>query len=196
VLYIGDILTRFQTLNPKVSMELVLTDRVVNPMDEGFDLALAAFDTTFSGVVDIQLCPLRRYLCAAPQYIAARGSPQHPRELADHDTLSFLPTGPIWSFTGPAGPSTVEIRPRMSANDGQVLLAAARAGNGIALLSEYLVAHALKTGELVPVLNTYSPPELWVKALIPEARMPVARIHALVEFLKSAFSPQPPWALS
>jgi DNA-binding transcriptional LysR family regulator len=67
VLYIGHILTRFQTFHPKVGIELVLTDRVVNPSDERFDLAIAAFNATFSNVVDGPLCPLRRQLCAAPE---------------------------------------------------------------------------------------------------------------------------------
>ena len=196
VLYIADMLVRFQNLYPKVSMEVVLTDRVLNPLDEGFDLVIAAFDATFSGVLDVPLCPLRRQLCAAPDYLARRGAPQHPRDLVQHDTLNFAPTGPIWSFIGPQGAITVEVRPRMSANDGQLLLAAARAGNGIALLSEYLVMPALKAGELANVLKEYPSPELWVKALIPETRMQVARIRALSEFLRESFSPSPPWAQS
>ena len=194
-LYIGEILTRFQTSHQKLSIELMLTDRVVNPSDEGFDLAIAAFNATFSGVVDVSLCPLHRQLCATPEYLERWGTPQHPRDLLQHDTISFAPTGPIWSFTGPAGPATIEVAPRLSANDGQVLLRAARAGNGIALLSEYLILPSLRAGELVTVLPDYFPPEIWVKILIPEARMRIARVHALAEFLKKAFSPSPPWTL-
>jgi len=194
VLYLAGILTRFQTLNPRLSMEVVLADRALNPADEGFDLAIAAFDAAFSAVVDVPLCPLPRMLCAAPNYLAGRQQPRHPRDLIEHDTLSFAPTGSIWSFNGPQGPATVEVRPRLSVNDGQVLLGSALAGNGIALLSEYLIAPALRSGDLVLVLESYRPPELWVKALVPEARMPVARISALVEYLKQAFSPGPPWS--
>jgi len=194
VLYLADILTRFQAQNPKLSMEIVLADRVVNPADEGFDVAIAAFEAAFNDVIDIPLCPLRPRLCASPDYVARRGAPAHPRDLIAHDTLNFAPTGPIWSFNGPQGPTTVEINPRVSANDGQVLLRAALAGNGIALLSEYLAAPRLATGELVSVLESYQPPERWVKMLIPEARMQVARVSALAQFLKEAFSPAPPWA--
>jgi DNA-binding transcriptional LysR family regulator len=194
VLYLADILARFQALNPKLSMDIVLADRAVNPADEGFDLAIAAFDAAFSDVVDIPLCPLRPMLCASPDYVARRGAPAHPRDLIAHDTLNFAPTGSIWTFNGPQGPTTIEINPRISANDGQVLLRAALAGNGIALLSEYLTAPRLLTGELVRVLKSYQPPERWVKMLIPAARMQVARIGALAQFLKDAFSPFPPWA--
>ena len=192
-LYIGGMLTRFQTLHPKVAIDLVLTDRVVNPLDERFDLAIAAFNATFSGVVDVPLCPLRRQLCATPEYLARRGKPQHPRDLLEHDTICFSPTGPIWSFSGPGGPSTIEVNPRISANDGQVLLSAAQAGNGIALLSEYLILQSLRSGELVTVLMDFSPPEIWVKMLIPEARRKITRVHALAEFLKGEFAPLPPW---
>jgi DNA-binding transcriptional LysR family regulator len=194
VLYLADILARFQAQNPKLSMEIVLADRAVNPADEGFDLAVAAFDAAFSDVVDIPLCPLRPMLCASPDYVARRGAPAHPRDLIAHDMLNFAPTGSIWSFNSPQGSTTVEISPRFSANDGQVLLRAALAGNGIALLSEYLTAPRLAAGELVPVLESYQPPERWVKMLIPEARMQLARISALAQFLKDAFSPSPPWA--
>lgn len=193
VLYLADVLTRFQALNPKLSLEIVLADRAVNPAEEGFDVAIAAFDVAFSEVIDIPLCPLRPMLCASPSYVARRGAPAHPRDLIEHDTLNFAPTGAIWSFSGTQGPTTVEINPRISANDGQVLLRAALAGHGIALLSEYLTAPRLAAGELVTVLKTYQPPERWVRILIPERRMPVARIGALVQFLQDAFSPAPPW---
>jgi len=192
-LYLGRTLTRFQTLHPKVFIELVLTDRVVNPSDERFDIAIAAFNATFNNVVDVRLCPLRRQLCAAPEYLSARGMPEHPRDLLEHDTICFSPTGSIWSFTGPGGPATIEINPRISANDGQVLLRAAQAGNGIALLSEYLILPSLRSGKLVTVLADFAPPEIWVKMLIPEARTNIARIRALVEFLKEEFTPSPPW---
>ena len=194
VLYLADILARFQALHPKLRTDIVLADRAVNPADEGFDVAIAAFDAAFSDVVDIPLCPLRPMLCASPGYVARRGAPAHPRDLIAHETLNFAPTGSVWSFNGPQGPTTVEINPRISANDGQVLLRAALAGNGIALLSEYLTAPKLAAGELVAVLDSYQPPERWVKMLIPEARMQVARIRALAQFVEDAFSPSPPWA--
>ncbi|HWK45200.1 MAG TPA: LysR family transcriptional regulator [Stellaceae bacterium] len=191
-LYLGEMLGRFQNHHPKVAMDVVLTDRALNPADEGFDIAISVFGAAFSGVVDVPLCPLQRIVCASPAYLAARGTPSHPRDLSKHDTLNFRPTGDVWVFNSAQGPVTVEVRPRMSANDGQVLLAAARAGNGIALLSSYIVLPALRSGALVPVLETFSPPEIWIKALIPENRMPVARIRALVDFLAANFAP-PPW---
>jgi len=192
VLYLGDVLARFQVRHPRIGMEIVLTDRALNPADEGFDIAISVFGASYGGVVDVPLCPVRRTLCAAPAYLAARGTPRHPRELAAHDTLNFHPVGDVWLFDSAQGPVSVAIHPRLSANDGQVLLAAARAGSGIALLSNYIARPALRRGELVPVLPPFTVPEIWMKALVPETRRHVARVQALVDVLIAAFS-TPPW---
>ena len=173
-------------------MDIVLTDGAINPAEEGFDVVISAFGTSYGGVADVPLCPVRRILCAAPAYLAARGAPAHPRDLAAHDTLNFRPTGEVWMFGSAQGPVSVTIQPRLSANDGQILLAAARAGNGIALLSDYLAVPALRSGDLLAVLADFTVPQLWIKALVPENRRHVARVRALVEALTAAFSP-PPW---
>jgi len=192
VLYVGDMLATFQRRHPKVALEIVLTDRPLNPAEEGFDLALSVFGNTYGGVVDVPLCPMQRTLCAAPAYLARRGTPHHPRDLATHDTLNFHPTGDVWMFESAKGPVSIAIHPHLSANDGQVLLAAARAGNGIALLSNYVAGPALRSGELVPVLPSFTLPDIWIKALVPESRQHVARVRALVDTLVASFAP-PPW---
>ncbi len=192
VLYLADILAGFQRRHPKIALDIVLTDRALNPAEEGFDLAITVFGAAYGGVIDVPLCPIGRTICAAPAYLAARGTPAHPRDLVFHDTLNFHPTGEVWSFQSPQGPASVALHSRLSANDGQVLLAAARAGNGIALLSNYIAADALRRGDLVPVLGSFSVPEIWMKLLIPQTRRHVARVQALVEVIAAAFSP-PPW---
>lgn len=193
ILYLADILARFQRLHPKISLDVTLADRAVNPVDEGFDVVVGAFGASFTQVVDLPLCPLRRMLCASPAYLDRRGSPSHPRDLPQHDTLSFQPTGHVWSFNTPQGPVLVEVGPKVSSNDGQVLLANARAGNGIALLSEYVASPSLRDGTLVAVLRDYPLPELWLKILVPDSRLRVSRVRALVDFLKASFAPSLPW---
>jgi DNA-binding transcriptional LysR family regulator len=195
ILYLGGMLASFQRLHPKIVLDIVLTDRPVNPIEEGFDLALTVFGTSFTGVTDVPLCSVRRLLCATPGYLAARGAPVHPRDLAAHDTLSFGPTGYTWVFSGPQGQVLVEVSPRLSANDGQLLLAGARAGNGIALLSEYVVLPLLQSGEMVSILEEYPVPDVWLKALVPNGRMQIGRIQALVRFLRDSFLPKPPWSV-
>lgn len=97
-------------------------------------------------------------------------------------------------FSGPQGQVLVDVSPKLTANDGQLLLAGARAGNGIALFSEYIALPSLGTGELVTVLEDFPVPDIWLKALVPNSRMQIGRIQALLNFLTENFVPIPPWS--
>jgi DNA-binding transcriptional LysR family regulator len=186
---LADVFSAFQSRNPRLKLEIVLIDRPVDPVTEGFDIAIGAFPHSFGGVVDEPLCPLKRLLCASPTYLGTRGAPRHPRDLVDHSCLSFLPTGPEWIFDGPRGRITVQVRPLMSSNEGHVLLKSAIAGNGITLISHYLADDALRSGTLQAVLPDFPIPELWVKASIPERRINAAAVQALLRQLKESLSP-------
>jgi DNA-binding transcriptional LysR family regulator len=186
---LADIFSTFQTRNPRLKLEIVLIDRPVDPVTEGFDIAIGAFPHSFGGVIDEALCRLPRLLCASPDYLRAHGSPAHPRDLVDHRCLSFLPTGPEWIFDGPRGRISVQVRPLLSSNEGHVLARSAIAGNGIALISHYLVDDALRSGALQPVLPDFPVPELWIKAAVPERRINAAAVQALLKLLKSSLAP-------
>ncbi len=196
MMYFGNILAKFQSDYPSITLEVILTDRVLNPLDEGFDIAIAAFGSSYSGVADITLCPLSRTLCASPDYLSKNSACLHPRDLQNHSTLSFQPTGNTWSFEGDEGPVQVSITPKMSANEGKVLLASALAGNGIALLSDYLALPAIRSGELVPVMVAYKPVEIWLKALVPTTRLHISRVVRLLEAFQDEFTSEPPWLRS
>ena len=189
IAHLADVFSAFQTQNPRLKLEIVLIDRPVDPVTEGFDIAIGAFPHSFGGVVDEPLCRLKRLLCASPGYLKAHGVPKHPRELVDHRCLSFLPTGPEWPFDGPRGRITVQVRPLLNSNEGHVLVKSAIAGNGIAFISHYLAADALRDGMLQVVLPEFPIPELWVKATIPERRANAASIQALLRALKQTLSP-------
>jgi DNA-binding transcriptional LysR family regulator len=186
---LADVFSAFQTQNPKLKLEIVLIDRPVDPVTEGFDIAIGAFPHSFGGVVDEPLCRLKRLLCASPAYLEMHGTPRHPRDLVDHRCLSFLPTGPDWIFDGPRGRITVQVRPLLSSNEGHVLVKSAIAGNGIAFISHYLAEEALRRGALQVVLPDFPIPELWVKATIPERRVKAAAVQALLRELKSSLLP-------
>ncbi|WP_159006787.1 LysR family transcriptional regulator [Bradyrhizobium sp. S69] len=186
---LADVFSAFQTQNPKLKLEIVLIDRPVDPVTEGFDIAIGAFPHSFGGVVDEPLCRLKRLLCASPAYLEMHGTPRHPRDLVDHRCLSFLPTGPDWIFDGPRGRITVQVRPLLSSNEGHVLVKSAIAGNGIAFISHYLAEEALRRGTLQIVLPDFPIPELWVKATIPERRVKAAAVQALLRELKSSLLP-------
>lgn len=186
---LADVFSAFQTQNPRLKLEIVLIDRPVDPVTEGFDIAIGAFPHSFGGVVDEPLCQLKRLLCASPAYLKAHGMPRHPRDLVDHQCLSFLPTGSEWMFDGPRGRISIQVRPLLSSNEGHVLVKSAIAGNGIAFISHYLADEALRLGTLQVVLPDFPIPELWVKATVPERRVNAAAVQALLRQLKSSLSP-------
>ncbi|MDB5851377.1 MAG: LysR family transcriptional regulator [Rhodoferax sp.] len=193
VLHIGDLLHGFQRQYPLVSLEVMALDRAVNPVDEGFDLALTLMPHSYGGVVEEALCTIPRMICASPDYLARHGTPRHPRELAQHAILSFLPTGSTWEFNSGTGVVRVQLHPRLVSNEAQLLYAAALAGNGIAVLGAYLAAGAIADGRLQPLLVDYPMADLWMKALIPESRVQVERVQALLAWLRKALQPVPPW---
>jgi DNA-binding transcriptional LysR family regulator len=192
-LYVGDTLARFQAANPGIVMELMLIDRSVNPIEEGFDVALGALPASYANVVDIPLCPYHRVLCAAPDYVAANGAPAHPSELVEHDCLTFLPVGVLWSFESESGPISVEVHSKFSVNDSGVLLASAREGNGLAVVPRFLAEGDLASGRLVALLEDFPMTPLWFKAMVPRNKLNKPAVQAVLDFLKAEYEPVPPW---
>ncbi len=191
-LYLSDILYGFLRSQPKISMDIVLADRSVNPLEEGFDLALGARPELYGGVQDIALCPLKRYLCASPAYLARRGTPQHVSELPDHDCVVFATTGPRWEFLSQQGLIGIDVRPKLRSNDGGAICDAAIAGSGIAVLTDYLAGPAIRSGELVEILPDFQLPDIWLKALVPGTRMALPRVRMLLDWLKQHLEQLPP----
>ena len=195
IAFMAEGLAKFQRQYPRVSLDVVLLERptAVNPSEEGFDVSISGAPGSFPGVVDEPICPLNKCVCGAPAYLQQRGTPQHPRELAQHDCLLFTPLGRTWFFESATGPVSVDVRPKLTANDQFVLTAAALRSNGIAVLPSYAVAAALRAGTLVRVLHRFSVPMVWMKATVPEARAGAPHVRSLVAFLKARYAPVPPW---
>jgi DNA-binding transcriptional LysR family regulator len=185
-LVLADALNSFLRQHEHITVELALVDRSVNPAEEGFDLAISGHAaSSYEGVIDVPLYPFEQVLCASPEYLARRGTPRHPHDLEDHDGLFFKPLGTAWRF-GEQGQQSVEVRPRLIANDNVTLRAAALAGNGIAMLPRYVSGAALKAGTLVPLLPGYALPKSWFRAHVTQHRAKLARIATLIEWLKGA----------
>lgn len=194
ILNFGAILNAYQIAHPGVSMEIALIDRSVNPIEEGFDIAIGAMPASYPNVVDEPLSPYPRLLCASPAYLAERGEPTHPVDLIDHDCLTFLTTGSTWAFESPRGLISVEVRPRFTANDSQVLHDAACRGLGVAIMARYVARPSIESGTLTALLADYPVPEMWLKALVPVNRMKKAGVQSLLRWIKDRMQPLPPWA--
>ena len=183
----------FQAEFKKIRLEVVLLDRAVDPILEGFDVSIGAHSShSLVGVVERPLCPLPRLLCASPDYIARRGVPKSPRDLVKHDCLSFIPTGNEWTFSGSHGPIIVNVTPRLTSNDGQMLTSAAANGGGVAILSRYLAADKIQSRQLVPLLKNFPISDLWIKAVSPQRRAATPAVVALIERLEAFLSANSP----
>jgi DNA-binding transcriptional LysR family regulator len=192
-LFLGPIFCDFHAQNPGLTLDIVLLDRSVNPLEEGFDLVVGALPASYPNVVDVPLCSYRIVLCAAKSYLDAKGVPEHPTELIEHDCLTSVLMGTTWVFEHAPSMVSVEVRSKLHANDTRVLREAAQRGIGIAVLPHFLVADDLRNGTLLELLPDYPIPLFFLKALVPRIKLNKPAVHELVEYLKTRMHPVPPW---
>jgi DNA-binding transcriptional LysR family regulator len=192
-MYLGPILCDFHAQNPALTMDIVLLDRTVNPIEEGFDLTVGALPATYPNVADTPLCPYRLLLCASPSYVDARGKPDHPTELTEHDCITSVLMGNTWIFEQPPSTASVEVRSKLHANDTRVLREAALRGIGIAVLPEFLVVEDLRKNSLVELLPETPIQSYWLKASVPRIKLAKPGVTELVNYLKARMHPTPPW---
>lgn len=185
----------FLAMHPRLTLDVHLADRLVDLVDEGFDLAVRIARLPDSSLVSRKLAATRLVLCAAPSYLRRRGTPQHPDDLAAHDVIgySLLSTPGQWMLQGPDGPVTVKIKPRLWTNNGDTSVAAAVRGAGIDLQPTFLIADELADGRLVQVLPAWQAVELGIYAVYPSRKFVLPKVRALVNFLAGAFA-DAPWS--
>ena len=181
---LGPLINEFLAHNPRITIEIALVDRSTNPVEGGFDLAISGRLASYEGVVDLPLRPVQPTLCASPHYMAAHAEIEHPRDLANHACLVFSATGSDWHFQSARGVISVEVHARLQADDNMTLLDATLRSLGVSILPNYVVKEHLRTGALVASLPKFPPQENWFKAYVPRRRMKVARVQALIEWLK------------
>lgn len=182
---LGPLLNEFLSDHPRITLEMALVDRSTNPAEEGFDLAISGRLASYEGVVDMPLRPVQPTLCATPQYLAEHPEIEHPRDLSNHSCLVFSATGSDWHFQSARGVISVEVQSRLLADDNMTLLDGTLRSLGVAILPSYVVEEHLQQGTLVAVLPKYPPQENWFKAYVPRRRMQVARVQALIEWLRN-----------
>jgi len=191
-LYLGKLFSEFQAANPRVTLEIRLLDRSVNPLEEGIDLVFGAQPTSYPHVVDVPLCLYPQVCCCSRAYLRGRSQPSHPQDLVDHECLTTVLLASTWQFEHPDAPVSVDVQSRFHANDGRVVLEAVRSGLGIAILPRYLVDEELRTGQFVAVLDEFPVARVWLKAMVPRMKMVKPAVRELVSLLKLRMQP-PPW---
>jgi DNA-binding transcriptional LysR family regulator len=196
-LQLGPALAAFMEKFPELQIQLTLSDEQVDAVQEGFDITLRIAELAASSLIARRLLGVPRAFCAAPAYIARRGAPTHPRDLKEHDCLTygFLATGNQWKLIGPDGEHWVSVPWRLCANNAEVLEQAARDGRGIALLPRFIAGAALDAGDLVPVLENYRAPDIALYAIYPPTRHLSSKVRLFIDFLVGRFSDRT-WAAS
>lgn len=175
--------------HPEVTLDLSLTNRTVDLVEEGFDVAFRTGDLADSALQSRRLRPLRLVLCAAPDYLRTAGTPSTPEELRDHECLLFSHTSmrKEWLFDGPQGTMQIAIKGRFSTDSGEALRAAAVAGMGLILQPEELVREDIKGGRLVPLLSNFRSPDRQLHMLYPPDRQMTPRLRSFLDFAVRKF---------
>jgi DNA-binding transcriptional LysR family regulator len=151
-------IVKFMKIYPDVTVELTLSDRMVDLVEDGIDAAIRVGTLTDSTMMSRSLSPYKAIICAAPDYLGERGTPVHPGDLVDHDCLSYpgWRDGQRWSFSGPEGEIHVDVKSRLQINNGFGIRYAALAGAGIVMTRAELVAEDIAQGRLRPLLSDYT----------------------------------------
>ncbi len=197
-LHMADIVAGFMGKYPELHIELALSDRFVDPLEEGFDVSLRISEPrVFTSLVTRELTSARRVLCASPAYLQAHGEPVTPADLKQHRCLhyGYQESGVQWRLHGPEGEVSVGISCAMWSNNGEVLAAAARRDQGIALLPTFIVGAALQAGELRTLMCDYEPTPLTLCALYPRHRHLSSKVRLFVDELSDTIGERPYWDL-
>ncbi len=190
-LFLGNAIADFIAANAGLHVQLTLTDRFIDPVEEGADVTIRIASLENSSLIARKLANVRRCLCASSDYLSRHPEPRSPQELGGHDCLYYGhgATGYRWPLRGPDGQEvTVPIQAKLCANNGEIIAQAAAKGLGIAALPEFLVDSALKSGALKIVLPGWRPPGIAIYALYTPNRYLAAKVRLFIDFLAERFS--------
>jgi DNA-binding transcriptional LysR family regulator len=194
--YIAPLMPEFCKRYPELQLEFNFSDRTIDLVEEGIDMALRITAELKTSLVARKLAPAGVVCCAAPDYLARYGTPQTPDDLRTHNcmTYSYAPSVNSWMFLRDGKEVSVQVKGRLRANNGDMNRLAAIDGMGVIMLPAFMVCDELRRRSLVPILVDYQLPDLAVYAVyLPGARR-AARIKAMVEFLWDALGKgNPPW---
>lgn len=194
-LYLAPAVAEFMGRHPNLKIELTLTDRLIDPIEEGADVTVRIAELTDSSLIARKLAPAWRAFVASPAYVASHGQPMEPDDLTRHACLTYGHTTMLqrWRIVRDGEALSVPIDSVLCSNSGDALRAAALAGRGIALLPTFLVGRDIQSGSLRTVLDRFPQPALVIHALFASNRYLAAKTRAFVDFLAERFGEEPEW---
>jgi DNA-binding transcriptional LysR family regulator len=195
ILHLAPLWGEFKARHPHVTLDVTLSDRVVDLVEEGYDLAVRIARLPSSTLISRKLSATRMVVCASPQYLERAGTPQHPSQLARHAVLAYSHWSgrDEWQFDGPDGPVSVKTEPWIRTNSGDTCRAGALRDQGIVMQPSFLVGTDLAAGTLVELLPQYRALELGIYALYPTRKHVTPKVRLLIDFLVESFK-TPRWA--
>ncbi len=193
--HMGQAITDYLRRYPGVKVDLTLNDRVVDLVEEGFDLAIRIAANIDPGLVARRLTRARMAACASPDYLKKHGTPRSPDQLADHNCLTYAYSSVQggWRFRRNGAERTVPVSGNLHGNNGDILMNAAIEGLGAILLPTFLVYEALRRKQLVRILSSWQADELGVFAVYPHRKFLPPKVRSFIDFLAERFGPEPYW---
>ena len=194
-LHLAPAVADFMAAFPEVSVELTLNDRVVDLVEEAYDLAIRIGRLGDSSLIARRLAPCRIVVCAAPEYLARMGTPQVPGDLTAHDCVRYMygEGGEIWHFERAEQKVAVRVHGQFRTNNGEAMRVAVVRGRAIAALPSFVISDELASGALVPLLQDWHVDEMAVHAVYPPGRNPSAKLRSFIDFLVPRFGEHPSW---
>lgn len=199
ILHLAPLWPRFVAQYPEIELDVSLIDRVVDIVEEGYDLAIRISRAGTHMHVARKLAASRNIVCASPEYLKNRGTPLMPGDLAQHACIGYshAVTGNDWHLFDALGNLHVaKVRYAMISNNGDTARAAALAGMGIIWQPTFLIGADLQAGRLLEVLPEYRMPDIDILALYPSRRHLSAKVRVMVDFLAASFAGTPPWEVT
>jgi DNA-binding transcriptional LysR family regulator len=194
---LAPLMAEFSRIHPALTVDMGLNDRTVNLVEEGWDVAVRIGRIHDQTLIARKLAPCRLMVAGSPAYLAERGAPRTVEELTSHNCLGYTLSSSLgphrWSF-GPDGSVTVPIKGNFQASNGDALVAAALAGQGLVYEPTFLLGDEIRAGRLVVLTLDRPPMELpGVFAVYASNRRPPAKVRAFIDFLVQQLGPVPPW---
>jgi DNA-binding transcriptional LysR family regulator len=191
--YIAPRISAFLRQYPEVEVQLMLTDRPQNLGEGEFDVVIRFGEPPDARVIARKIAPNRRFLCAAPRYLAQFPAPREPDDLCRHNCIVLRQNDAaygIWRFTRGSETTTVKVRGNLSSNDGEVTLIWALEGHGILMRAEWDVSKYLRSGRLIRLLEDYELPQANIYAVYPERHYLSTKVKVFIDFLVAQFAEQ------
>ena len=196
--HLGTAVSDFLKRHPQMQVELSLNERVVDLVDEGFDLAIRVSAQVDPGLVARRVTPMRLLACASPAYLKTHGTPKEPEELSGHNCLVYAHRIHLggWHFWRDGEERTIPVSGTLRSNNGYALVSAAIDGLGVVLEPTFVVHDALREGKLVQLLPEWRSAEGWVFAVYPNRKFLAPKVRSFIDFLVERFGPEPYWDAS